>query len=137
MFTRPSWRRRNSSKKYKAKAAKLGLPAITDTPTYTEGNRAHGGTPTKLPVQQTNPIYAAMIETMDTNVGRLMAKLDELGIADNTLILFTSDNGGHNVTSNRPLPWLQRLALRRRRARAVDRQMARRDASPAAPATCR
>jgi arylsulfatase A-like enzyme len=33
----------------------------------------------------------------------LMAKLDELGIADNTLIVFTSDNGGHNVTSNRPL----------------------------------
>jgi arylsulfatase A-like enzyme len=40
---------------------------------------------------------------MDTNVGRLMARLDELGIADNTLILFTSDNGGHNVTSNRAL----------------------------------
>ena len=89
--------------KYTAKAAKLGLPVITDTPTYREGNPAHGTTPTKLPVQQTNPIYAAMIETMDTNVGRLMARLDELGIADNTLILFTSDNGGHNVTSNRPL----------------------------------
>jgi arylsulfatase A-like enzyme len=45
-----------------------------------------------------------MIETMDANVGRLMAKLDELGIADNTLILFTSDNGGvDSITSNRPL----------------------------------
>jgi arylsulfatase A-like enzyme len=32
-----------------------------------------------------------------------MAKLAELGIADNTLIIFTSDNGGHTVTSNRPL----------------------------------
>ena len=89
--------------KYKDKAAKLGLPAIKDTPTYSEGNPAHGATPTKLPGQQTNPIYAAMIETMDTNVGRLLARLDELGIADNTLILFTSDNGGHSVTSNRPL----------------------------------
>jgi arylsulfatase A-like enzyme len=89
--------------KYKAKAAKLGLPTFKEVPTYTEGNPAHGATPTKLPEQQANPTYAAMIETMDTNVGRLMAKLDELGIADNTMILFTSDNGGHLVTSNRPL----------------------------------
>jgi arylsulfatase A-like enzyme len=89
--------------KYKAKAAKLGLPAVKDASTYNEGNLAHGMVPTKLPEQQVNPSYAAMIETMDTNVGCLMAKLDELGIADNTLILFTSDNGGHSVTSNRPL----------------------------------
>jgi hypothetical protein len=89
--------------KYQAKAAKLGLPTVKDASTYTEGNPAHGMATTTLPEQQVNPTYAAMIETMDTNVGRLMAKLDELGIADNTLILFTSDNGGHNVTSNRPL----------------------------------
>ena len=89
--------------KYKAKAAKLGLPAVDAVPTYTEGNPVHGASPKKLPEQQVNPTYAAMIETMDTNVGRLMARLDELGIADNTLILFTSDNGGHTVTSNRAL----------------------------------
>ena len=89
--------------KYKAKAAKLGLPAVEATPTYTEGNPAHGASPRKLPEQQVNPTYAAMIETMDTNVGRLLARLDELAIADNTLIVFTSDNGGHSVTSNRPL----------------------------------
>ena len=89
--------------KYKAKAAKLGLPAVDAVTTYTEGNPVHGASPKKLPEQQVNPTYAAMIETMDTNVGRLMARLDELGIADNTLILFTSDNGGHNVTSNRAL----------------------------------
>jgi arylsulfatase A-like enzyme len=89
--------------KYKAKAAKMGLPAVEAVPTYTEGNPMHGASPKKLPEQQVNPTYAAMIETMDTNVGRLMARLDELGIADNTLILFTSDNGGHSVTSNRPL----------------------------------
>jgi arylsulfatase A-like enzyme len=89
--------------KYTAKAAKLGLPAVEAVPTYIEGNRVHGTSPKKLPEQQVNPTYAAMIETMDTNVGRLMARLDELGVADNTLILFTSDNGGHKVTSNRPL----------------------------------
>jgi len=90
-------------KKYEAKAARLGLPSPKDAPGYTEDNRAHGGGTPQMPERQMNPTYAAMIETMDTNVGRLMAKLAELGIADNTLIIFTSDNGGHLVTSNRPL----------------------------------
>lgn len=43
---------------------------------------------------QRNPIYAAMIENMDESVGRILKKLDELKLADNTLVLFTSDNGG-------------------------------------------
>lgn len=51
-----------------------------------------------------NPIYAAMIESVDKNVGRLMAKLDELGLRDNTVVLFFSDNGGYaNATSMIPL----------------------------------
>ena len=40
------------------------------------------------------PVYAAMIEAVDTSVGRVVAKIDELGIANNTLIVFSSDNGG-------------------------------------------
>jgi arylsulfatase len=39
-------------------------------------------------------VYAAMIDSVDQNVGRILDVLDELGIADNTLILFLSDNGG-------------------------------------------
>jgi arylsulfatase A-like enzyme len=91
--------------KYKSKAAKLGLPAVKDdVRTYREGDPAHGTDKVReLPEEQANPTYAAMIETMDTNIGRLMAKLDEIGITNDTLILFTSDNGGHSVTSNRPL----------------------------------
>jgi arylsulfatase A-like enzyme len=38
--------------------------------------------------------YAAMVDRMDQNIGRLLKTLDELGIADNTLIMFLSDNGG-------------------------------------------
>ena len=38
--------------------------------------------------------YAAMVDRMDQNVGRVLQKLDELGIAQNTLVLFLSDNGG-------------------------------------------
>lgn len=53
---------------------------------------------------QSNATYAAMIEHMDTSVGRLLAKLDELGLAENTLVLFTSDNGGvAKISSQAPL----------------------------------
>ena len=51
----------------------------------------------KLPQDQRrnfNPVYAAMIEAVDVSVGRLAAKVDELGIAEETLIVFISDNGG-------------------------------------------
>ena len=45
-------------------------------------------------------IYAAMVLNMDDNIGRLIDKLDELGIADDTLIVFHSDNGGPMVGKN-------------------------------------
>lgn len=41
-----------------------------------------------------NPVYAAMIESIDEGVGRIVARLEELGIADHTVIVLTSDNGG-------------------------------------------
>ncbi len=41
-----------------------------------------------------NPVYAAMIEAVDQSVGRIADKVDELGIGEQTLIVFTSDNGG-------------------------------------------
>ena len=51
-----------------------------------------------------NPKYAAMIEAMDLAVGQLLDLLDELLLADNTLVVFTSDNGPHGAVSNaRPL----------------------------------
>jgi uncharacterized sulfatase len=48
----------------------------------------------KPPEGVNHPVYAAMIENLDRSIGRIMAKLDELGIADRTMVLFTSDNGG-------------------------------------------
>ncbi|MEM7548573.1 MAG: sulfatase [Bacteroidota bacterium] len=44
-----------------------------------------------------NPHYAAMAESIDQNIGRLIAKLKTEGKFDNTLIIFTSDNGGLSV----------------------------------------
>ncbi len=61
--------------------------------------------------RHTNPVYAAMVHSLDESVGRLLAKLDEKGIADRTVVIFTSDNGGltnnpgnpERTTSNLPL----------------------------------
>ena len=39
-------------------------------------------------------VYAAMIDSMDQNIGRLLKKLDEAGLAENTVVMFLSDNGG-------------------------------------------
>jgi arylsulfatase A-like enzyme len=62
-----------------------------------------------------NPTYAAMIASVDESVGRVMALLDELKLADNTVLIFSSDNGGvggyvregvkqaGDVTDNAPL----------------------------------
>ncbi|MFZ5831356.1 MAG: sulfatase, partial [Planctomycetota bacterium] len=54
--------------------------------------------------QQGKPVYAAMIESVDQSVGRVLKTLDAFGLAENTLVIFTSDNGGfYNATSNAPL----------------------------------
>ncbi len=63
-----------------------------------------------------NPTYAAMIASVDESVGRVMALLDQLKLADNTVLIFTSDNGGvggyvregikkdgNEITDNAPL----------------------------------
>lgn len=59
--------------------------------------------------RHTNPTYAAMIRSLDESVGRVMKQLDRLGLSDNTVIMFTADNGGLieqgnkvRVTSNLP-----------------------------------
>lgn len=46
-----------------------------------------------------NPTYAAMIKSLDESVGRLLNRLDERGLSDNTWVIFTSDNGGYIGTS--------------------------------------
>jgi arylsulfatase A len=54
--------------------------------------------------RKNNPHLAAQLESIDEGVGMIMEKLDKLGIADNTILIFTSDNGGEDrVTSNAPL----------------------------------
>ncbi|OIQ39411.1 MAG: aryl-sulfate sulfohydrolase [Bacteroidetes bacterium MedPE-SWsnd-G1] len=49
---------------------------------------------------QNNPVYAAMIENMDTNVGKILNTLKDLGLDNKTIVVFTSDNGGIRAISN-------------------------------------
>jgi arylsulfatase A-like enzyme len=59
-----------------------------------KGNRA----------RRNNPHLAAQLESIDEGIGMIMNKLDELGLTENTVLIFTSDNGGEDrVTSNAPL----------------------------------
>jgi arylsulfatase A-like enzyme len=69
----------------------------------------------KAPVgDQKSPVYAAMLASLDESVGRIVAALAEAGVADDTLVILTSDNGGlggyareglpcQEITDNRPL----------------------------------
>lgn len=51
-----------------------------------------------------NPTYGAFVETLDTYVGQVLDAIDSLGLRDNTVVIFTSDNGAHpGFTSNYPL----------------------------------
>ena len=71
-------------KKYRDKAAKQKAPAERFKIDRT------------LPVRQVQdePVYAGMVETMDSAVGLVMQAIEDAGIADNTIVCFTSDNGG-------------------------------------------
>ncbi|WP_299127132.1 sulfatase [uncultured Winogradskyella sp.] len=63
-----------------------------------------------LPIRQVqdNPIYGGLVETMDDAVGLVLETLEANGLVENTIVVFTSDNGGvasgdHYTTSNLPL----------------------------------
>ena len=51
---------------------------------------------------QSNPVYAAMIYALDENIGRLLDVLDRTGQAENTVVIFTSDNGGLATAEGSP-----------------------------------
>ena len=57
---------------------------------------------------QNDPVYAGMIQSADDSVGRIMEHLKKLGIAENTVIIFMSDNGGLSTAEGSPtsnVPW--------------------------------
>jgi len=111
--------------KYKKKAERLGIAdAFHDEKQHFISAKG----PRRVRGVQGHAVYAAMVESMDTAFGRVMTKLDELGLGQDTLVVFTADNGGLSTsegapTSNLPLragkgwlyeggirvPWIMRL----------------------------
>lgn len=95
--------------KYARKAQALGLDAVDP---FVEGEHFPTGWQrarrVRRRVMQSDATYAAMIEVMDRNIGRILHTLDDLNLSDNTIVIFTSDNGGLSTaegspTSNLPL----------------------------------
>jgi len=89
--------------KYKAKAAALGLDVKNP---FEEGEHFPCEHKKHLRVVrrlfQSDPAYAGMVQNLDENIGRLLATLEEQGIADNTIVIFTSDNGGLATAEGSP-----------------------------------
>lgn len=54
--------------------------------------------------KQRNPVYAGMVATLDEVVGRLVAALDKAGVLENTVIVFTSDNGPYIIPNQEHMP---------------------------------
>jgi arylsulfatase A-like enzyme len=91
--------------KYREKAKRLNLPEEQDPTSIQENELRPNGKARLIRRIQSHPVYAAMVESMDTAVGRIMDTLYEEKLLDNTIICFVSDNGGlaENSTSNFPL----------------------------------
>jgi len=90
-------------RKYEAKAKAMGLDQLR---TFEEGDAFpcdHKKNQKILRrLVQSDPVYAAMIESLDENIGRLLDAIGESGQADNTLVIFTSDNGGLATAEGSP-----------------------------------
>jgi arylsulfatase A-like enzyme len=90
-------------KKYEMKARDLGLDqekTFEDGEFFSTEHKKYQRVRRRL--LQSDPAYAAMLENLDRNFGRLLTALDELRLSDNTAIIFTSDNGGLATAEGSP-----------------------------------
>ncbi len=93
----PLMARPDLQRKYEEKRQRLGLEAAW--------GREHAR---DVRLVQEHAVYAGMVDAMDQAVGKVLDRLDALGLRENTLVIFTSDNGGLSTsegwpTSNMPL----------------------------------
>ena len=90
-------------RKYEAKATAMGLDGVK---TFEQGEHFSCDHKKHLRVRrrlvQSDPVYAGMVESLDENVGRLLAVVEEAGQTENTVVVFTSDNGGLATAEGSP-----------------------------------
>ncbi|GAB4066164.1 sulfatase [Angustibacter speluncae] len=108
--------------KYEAKAGRLGLDLRDPIDEGEPMPSVHlAGVRVRRRLFQSDPVYAAMVENLDTNVGRLLDAIEAAGRTDRTVVVVTSDNGGlataeGSPTSNAPLSegkgWMQDGGIR-------------------------
>ncbi len=89
--------------KYEDRVLELGLDKVE---TFEEGNFFPCEHKKEMRIKrrlvQSDPVYASMIESVDENIGRLLATLEEEGLTDDTVVFFTSDNGGLATSEGSP-----------------------------------
>ena len=88
--------------KYEAKAASISGEE------FGQEEQVYGDKQRQVRIVQKHAVYAAMVEAVDEAVGKVLQQLENSGVADNTIVIFTSDNGGLATseglpTSNLPL----------------------------------
>jgi arylsulfatase A-like enzyme len=89
--------------KYRAKARELGIDQYGAIVPGEEMPAWHlAGQRVQRRVVQSDARYAAMVENLDTNIGRLLDALEATGQAEDTLVVFTSDNGGLSTSETSP-----------------------------------
>ena len=93
--------------KYRRKAATRAADQLSGDE-FADEEQVFGDKPRQVRILQNHAVYAAMVEAMDAAVGKVLQQLDASGVADNTIVIFTSDNGGLSTsegspTSNLPL----------------------------------
>lgn len=92
--------------KYKKKAETMGYAQLEDSVRFSDTRLPQVWPDTKtarrVRVLQDHAVYAAMIESMDRAVGKVAAKLEALGLSENTAIFFMSDNGGLSTSEGSP-----------------------------------
>jgi arylsulfatase A-like enzyme len=89
-------------KKFTAKAESMGLSKTEPFTRNKEWIKPSMSNNFKERIIQSYPVYAAMIWSVDENIGKLMKRLEELKLDENTIIIFTSDNGGLSTSEGSP-----------------------------------
>ena len=86
-------------RKYQEKSKRLGLD---DKPEFAEEEQVVGNRKRQVRILQRHAVYGGMMESMDKAIGMVLDKLKALGIEEDTIVCFTSDNGGLSTSEGLP-----------------------------------